>query len=156
MASSPTTPLTATPTPTHRSSNVSNGLCGDKNIYLCHPGIIVGVIAAIVIGSTALIYLGWVCIRNKGDWKGDLAWNLRKSRKFSPFPSSRRRPRDKGKATIDNVKADVEMAPASSGGGTIGSRDDITATMKVGTITEDDEPQATAATAHHVRFGEPH
>lgn len=156
MASSPTTSPTATPTPTHRNTNVSNGLCGDKNIYLCHPGIIVGVIAAIVIGSTTLICLGWVCIRNKGDWRGELAWNLRKFRKFSPFPSSRRRPRGKGKATIDNVKADLEMAPGSSGGGTIGSRDDNPATTKVGTITEEDGAQATAAKAHHVHFGEPH
>lgn len=90
----------------------------------------------------------------QGDWQGDLAWNLRKFWKFNPFPSSRRRPRDKGKATSDNVKADLEMAPSISGGDTIGSQNDTT-TTKVGPVTEEDEAPAAAATVHHVHFGQP-
>lgn len=63
MSPTPATSPTPTPSPTHRNTNVSNGLCGDKNIYLCHPGIIVAVIASIVIGSSAIIYV-FVSIKN--------------------------------------------------------------------------------------------
>lgn len=65
MSPTPTASSTATPSPTHRNTNVSNGLCGDKNIYLCHPGIIVGVIAAIVIGSATIIYIISSIMKNK-------------------------------------------------------------------------------------------
>lgn len=64
-ATSPTPTPTPIPTPTHKNTNVSNGLCGDKNIYLCHPGIIVGVIAAIVIGTTTIAYLFLTIKHNK-------------------------------------------------------------------------------------------
>lgn len=43
--------------------NVSNARCFDKSIYLCHPGIIVGMVSAIVIGSAFLYYM-CVSLRN--------------------------------------------------------------------------------------------
>lgn len=38
----------------------SNGQCGDKSIYTCEPGIIFGIIGAVIIG---LAVVGFFCYR---------------------------------------------------------------------------------------------
>lgn len=52
----PTSTLTALE-PRETRFYYSNGNCGDKTIYVCQPGIIYGVISAIIIGSAVIVYM---------------------------------------------------------------------------------------------------
>lgn len=59
-----TPPLKATSTatalePRETRFYYSNGHCGDKTIYMCEPGIIYGIVGAIIIGLSVLGYAGY-------------------------------------------------------------------------------------------------
>lgn len=38
----------------------SNGRCGDKTIYVCRPGIVFGILGAVVIGLSVIFYTLYV------------------------------------------------------------------------------------------------
>lgn len=66
-------PLEATPTATALEARetrfyYNNGDCGDKNIYLCRPGIIYGIVGAIIIGLGVVVYILYLCRRMVSLW----------------------------------------------------------------------------------------
>lgn len=111
----------------------SNGRCGDKSIYACEPGIIYGVIGAVIIG---LGVAAWACYayRHTAFMRKVFGCFKRVS------PSARRRRRRRRQARI--AKSDVEMDSVDSDKNTVTS--DSTAPEKPQT--------ALTSNTRHARF----
>ncbi|KAG6358590.1 hypothetical protein INS49_012108 [Diaporthe citri] len=122
----------------------NNGDCGDKNIYVCRPGIIYGIVGAVVIGLAVIFYALYLYRDTRNGAKALVKTLIKGLKTITPCLRRRRKTR-----RVRRVKRDVEMNVVDFDAKTVGSD-----TPKEPADTGDSQT-ASASNSRHVHFSGP-